>query len=75
MNPTEHKPITIRDRRDDDLPVIVDLALESLSWHAETFDDIRPAPGREALAHDFEQLTESTELYFRVAELAGTVIA
>ena len=71
----DRNSITIRDRRDDDLPVVVDLALESISWHAETFDDIRPAPERQALAHEFSQLTDSPELYFRVAELDGTVIA
>jgi len=73
--PLEQNSITIRDRRGEDLPVIVDLALESIGWHAETFDDIRPAPAPEALAQEFSQLTDSPELYFRVAELAGTVIA
>lgn len=75
MIPLDQNSITIRDRRDEDLPVIVDLALESISWHAETFDDIRPAPASQALSHEFSQLTNSPELYFRVAELAGTVVA
>jgi len=75
VTPLDQNSITIRDRRAEDLPVIVDLALESISWHAQTFDDIRPAPAPDALAHEFSQLSDSPELYFRVAELDGTVIA
>lgn len=75
MTSLAHNPISIRDRRDGDLHVVVDLALESISWHAEAFTDIRPAPGRDALVHEYGQLADSPELYFRVAELAGRVVA
>lgn len=74
MTSIDQHPITIRDRRAQDLPIIVDLARESISWHAETFGDVRPAPDRAALAHEYGQVVDSPELYFRVAELEDTVV-
>lgn len=67
-------PAVVRDRRADDLEAIVDLALESIGWHADTFRDIRSAPARDSLLTDYQQLGDSPETYFRVAELQGAVV-
>ena len=66
--------LIIRDRQDHDIEVIVDLALESMTWHADTFDNVRPAPQRQSLLTDFTGLPDSPDTYFRVAELDGTVV-
>ena len=65
--------LIIRDRQEEDLEPIVALALESMTWHADTFSDIRPAPTGDALRAGFRELVPTADGYFRVAELAGTV--
>jgi ribosomal protein S18 acetylase RimI-like enzyme len=63
----------IRDRQHDDTDAIVTLALESLTWHAETFTNIRPAPTRDSLLTQFQDLADTADSYFRVAELDTVV--
>ncbi len=65
----EQSELIIRDRRDGDLEAIVALALESMTWHADTFDDIRPAPTADALRSGFRELVPTADSYFRVAEV------
>lgn len=74
MTSIDQTSISIRDRRDEDLATIVDLALESMIWHADTFTDIRAAPDREALTRAYAQ-PDPAWPYFRVAELEGSVVA
>lgn len=64
----------IRDQQEDDIEAIVDLALESLAWHADTFPNIRPVPQRQSLLGDFRDLAATSDMYFRVAELDAAVV-
>lgn len=66
--------VIIRDQQEQDIEAIVDLALESLTWHASTFTNIRPAPQRQSLLAEFGRLTDAPDMYFRVAELDSTVV-
>lgn len=66
--------VIIRDQQEQDTEAIVDLALESLTWHASTFSNIRPAPQRQSLLADFRRLTAAPDMYFRVAELDTAVV-
>jgi GNAT superfamily N-acetyltransferase len=72
--PSAPARLLVRHRRERDLETIVNLAFESLSWHAETFPDVRPAPSTESLASAYQQLEDSTKSYFRVAEIDGEVV-
>jgi ribosomal-protein-alanine N-acetyltransferase len=72
MEPAEQSMI-IRDRQQDDADAIATLALESLTWHAETFANIRPAPPRDSLLTQFQDLADTPDSYFRVAELDAVV--
>ncbi|QGN32118.1 GNAT family N-acetyltransferase [Microlunatus sp. Gsoil 973] len=73
MTSTNRTEMIIRDRQDEDLDSIVTLALESLTWHADTFPHVRRPPARDGLASDFQALTPEPDTYFRVAVLDTTV--
>jgi ribosomal protein S18 acetylase RimI-like enzyme len=66
--------LIIRDHQEHDIEAIVNLALESLTWHADTFTNIRPPPERQSLRTDFRGLADTPDTYFRVAELDTAVV-
>lgn len=69
----EQSELIIRDRRDGDLEAIVDLALESMRWHADTFGHLRPVPSADALRAGFREIVPTADSYIRVAEIGSTV--
>ncbi|WP_152361557.1 GNAT family N-acetyltransferase [Microlunatus speluncae] len=70
----EQAELIIRDRRDTDLEAMVTLALESMTWHADSYPDVRPAPPADALRGGFRELVPTADSYVRVAELDTLVV-
>lgn len=64
--------MTIRDHQPEDVDAITALALESLTWHAESFGDIRPAPAAEALRAQYREIP--ADQYLRVAEVDSNIV-